>query len=97
MLRFVSLTSTKKNPPTHKCAYIKISLTWEEEEDDDGYDVNDELFLWIVWPSKIREAWFPAGTIGRVSLHGILSTCHEQGLNLWRIQVPTLQNEVESV
>ena len=56
--------------------------------------IYDELFLRNGWPTKGIYALFPAGTIVRDSHHRKSSTRRQYGLNLRRIWVQTLLNEV---
>ena len=58
---------------------------------DDG---DDELFLLYGWLTKGGYALFSAGAIVKDSHHHKSPTRREQGLNLLRIWVQTLFNEV---
>ena len=71
-----------------------FDITKELVDDDDDDDGDDELFLRDGWPTKGVYALFPAWTIATDSHHRKSPTRHKQGLNLRRIWVQILMNEV---
>ena len=74
--------------------YYVAAQTNDNNDNDDNDDNNNELFLWNGWPTKGVYTLFPAGAIVRDSDHRKSSTHCEQGLNLRRIWVQALLNEV---
>ena len=42
---------------------VNINFDDEDDDDDDDDDDDNELFLWNIWPPKVRYVLFPTGII----------------------------------
>ena len=59
----------------------------DDDDDDDDYDDDDdddnELFLWNIWPPKVRYVLFPTGIITEGSYHCKPLTLGEHTAQKW--------------